>query len=246
MEKNRDILTPLSKTRLHEEIVERLKDGILRGDLEAGSRLPPERELAERFNVNRTTVREALHKLESMGLVEIKHGNGIFVKDYLLSGSLELATDLLFVDGELNIDALKNLLELRRLLVPEISYCAALNRSEEDLKELEGVVFQTEDMPMEKRDWLVHNVIARASGNTLFVIFLNSFTRLAEVPSQLYFGDEANRKRSSLFHAEIYDAIKKKDAAGAKRIMADVLRFAEEQILAALGTDVEAESKKTA
>lgn len=235
VEPHSDPLTPLVKVRLHQEIVEQLKDRIVRGDLAPGDRLPPERELADQLRVNRTTVREALHKLESMGLIEIKHGSGIFVKDFLESGSLELARHLLFLDGRINLEALRNLLHLRRIMVPEICFHAAKNRSDHDLAELERVVFHADDLPMDEKDWRVHNLIARASGNRLFVIFLNSFTTLAGDSFKLYFSIEQNRRRSTRFHSEIYRAIRDRDAAGAKKIMAEVLEFAEEETLKALG-----------
>jgi len=228
-------LSPLTKTRLHEDIVEQLKDRIIRGDLPAGTKLPAERELAEQLQVNRTTVREALHKLESMGLVEIKHGAGIFVRDYLESGSLELARHIIFLDGKVNVDVLRNLLTLRRLLVPEISYHAALQRSDDDLRELERVIHQSEGMPPDEKDWRVHNVIARASGNVLFVLFLNAFTSLAQDSSRLYFAVEGNRERSLRFYSEIYEAIRGRKAERAKAIMAEVLEFAEQQTLGAVG-----------
>lgn len=228
-------LRPLTKTRLHQDIVEQLKDRIVRGDLPPGAKLPPERELAEQLEVNRTTVREALHKLEGMGLVEIKHGTGIYVRDYLESGSLELARHLLFLDGQLNVDILRNLLSLRRLLVPEICFHAASNRSEHDLRELERIVFDSDALPIEEKDWRVHNLIARASGNLLFVVFLNSFTSLAGDSYRLYFGDEQNRARSLRFYREVFEAIKAKKAQKARQIMVDVLEFAEARTLAALG-----------
>lgn len=230
------VLSPLIRTRLHEDILEQLKDRILRGDLAPGTKLPPERELAEQLQVNRTTVREALHKLESIGLVEIKHGAGIFVRDWLESGSLELARHVLFLDGKLNVEVLKNLLTLRRLLVPEISYHAAQHRSDKDLKELHRIIWES-DMPPDERDWRVHNVIARASGNVLFVIFLNSFTSIAGDSARAYFSVEENCKRSNRFYADIYEAIKAKKPEKARQIMAEVLDWAEERTLAALGLD---------
>lgn len=229
-------LSPLTKTRLHQEIVEQMKDRIIRGDLPAGSRLAPERELAGQLGVNRTTVREALHKLESMGLIEIKHGSGIFVKDFLESGSLELARHMLFLDRKVNVRILGNLQELRRLLLPEISARAALNRSEKDLQELEAMALGTSgDVSLEERDWRVHNILARASGNLLVVILLNAFTGLTRDAVRLYFEVEANRRRSRKFHHDIYVAIRKRDAAKAKKIMSDVMRFAEAQTLKAFG-----------
>jgi GntR family transcriptional regulator, transcriptional repressor for pyruvate dehydrogenase complex len=229
-------LVPLNKTRLYEEIVEQLKDRIIRGDFPPESRLPPERELAEQLAVNRTTVREALHKLEGLGLVEIKHGNGIFVKDYRESGSLELAKHILFMDGRLNLEVLKDLMDLRRILVPEISYYAALNRGEADLQDLERIVWASPDMPMEEKDWRVHNLIARASGNHLFVILLNSFTDLAGRLSNLYFLSPDNCRRSVKFYQDIFAAIKAGNPGEAREIMKDVLVYAERQTLTALGS----------
>ncbi len=227
-------LEPLTKTRLHEQIMEALKDRIVRGDLPVGAKLPSERELAQCFGVTRTTVREALHKLESMGLVDIKHGTGIVVKDFLDSGSLELARLMLSVDGRLDGSALGDLMELRRLLLPEIGARAAANRSAEELRELERLVFHADDMPLGERDWRLHNAIARASGNLLFVVVLNAFTSFARDASKLYFDVPANQQRSLEFHREIYAAIEASDVARARQVMAEVMEFADVQTEALL------------
>lgn len=234
-----NLLNPVSKTKLYEEIVEQLKNKILDHKIKSGEKLPPERELAANLNVNRTTLREALNKLESMELIEIKHGNGVFVKDYLESGSLELVKHMLFKEGIPNINILKNLSDLRKIIVPEMAYYAALNRSAEYLRDLEEIIFKNDEMPISEKDWRVHNIIARASGNLLFVILLNSFTGLAKDSGQLYFSVEGNRIRSQEFHCKIYEAIKGKNAIKAREIMLDVLKFAEEQTLKAAGIDIE-------
>lgn len=228
VEAKNNLLYPVSKTRLHEEIVEQLKDKIISREIKPGEKLPPERDLAESLNVNRSTVREALNKLESMELVEIKHGNGVFVKDYLKSGSLELVKQILFKDGIPDINILQNLADLRKILVPEMAYYAALRRTEEDLLDLEQVVFKSDEEPIAQKDWQAHNIIARASGNLLFVILLNSFTNLTKDYAFLYFDSDENKKRSEIFHREIYEAIKNKEPEKARKIMLDVLIFAEE------------------
>lgn len=220
-------LTPLTRTRLHEDILVQLKDRIIRGDWAAGARLPAERELAAQLNVNRTTVREALHKLESMGLITIRHGSGIFVNDFRESTSLDLVGHMLFLDGRINAGVLQNLMDLRRLLVPEISRLAAENRSEEELRELERVVAHSPEMPIEEKDWRVHNLLARASGNLLFVIVLNAFHGLTRDATRAYFASEKNRKHSEKFHRDILKAVQRADASGARRIMARVLAWTE-------------------
>ena len=76
-------LAPIKSTRIYEEIVRQVKAMIAEGRLKGGDRLPPERDLAEKFVVSRTSVREALRALESLGLVEIRPGEGTFVREVL-------------------------------------------------------------------------------------------------------------------------------------------------------------------
>ena len=73
-------LEPVKSTRIYQEIVRQIKALVGDGKLKSGDRLPPERELTERFRVSRTSVREALRAIESTGLIEIRPGEGAFVR----------------------------------------------------------------------------------------------------------------------------------------------------------------------
>ena len=174
MKKVVPLFKPLNKTKLHEEIVEQLKNRLINRDIAPGEKLPAERTLAQMFNVNRSTVREALGKLESMNLVEIRHGEGVYVKDYLDSGSLELVKALLFKNGALDMNIFRNMLDLRELLVPEMAYCAAKNRTDKDINALEALAFESGEDTIGERDMRIHHAIAKASGNVLYVILLNA------------------------------------------------------------------------
>ena len=70
-----------ARRRLHEDVAEQLRDAILDGRFAAGRKLPPERELAQEFGVNRTSVREALKVLEGLGLVTVRQGDGATDRD---------------------------------------------------------------------------------------------------------------------------------------------------------------------
>ena len=85
-----NLLKPLNKTKLYEEIVEQLKSRIINRDIAPGEKLPAERALVEMLNGNRPTVLAALGKLESLALVEIMQEVGVYVKAYLESRSLEV------------------------------------------------------------------------------------------------------------------------------------------------------------
>src|SRR5439155_24872058 len=74
-------IAPIKSTRTYEEIVRQVKQMIAEGRPKSGDQLPPERDLAEKFVVSRTSVREALRALESRGLIEIRRGGATFSRE---------------------------------------------------------------------------------------------------------------------------------------------------------------------
>ena len=222
---------PLTRSRLHEEIVSVIQKKIMDGSIAPGFKLPPEREMAETFNVNRATVREALRKLENLDLVEIRHGDGLYVKNYLESGNFDLIKAALNMDE--SKDIISNILEARGFVVPQIAYMAAQRRTTADLNELKQVVSKA-DMTMLERDIKVHQIIARSTHNLLCAIILNFFNQIFRDYGHLYFDDERNVEHSRKFHKEIYEAIKNRQPDVARRIMKDVLLYAEDAVKASL------------
>ncbi|MGC9325468.1 MAG: FadR/GntR family transcriptional regulator [Desulfomonilia bacterium] len=221
---------PVTRSRLHENIVSVILKKIIKKELRCGERLPSERNLALSFDVNRSTIREALKKLESLDVIEIRHGDGVYVKDYLESGNLELIQALFYMDNSLDEDILWTLLEVRRVLVPEMVSIAALNRTGEDLEKLSDLVFQSMDLSTMERDIRIHHRIALASKNILYLILLNFFTKFFRQFGHIYFDKEENRLRSETFHQDILRAIRDRDQAAAKQIMLDVLTYVEHAI----------------
>ena len=222
---------PITHSRLHEEIVTIIQKQIMNGTIIPGTKLPPEREMAETFNVNRTTLREALRKLENLELLEIRHGDGVYAKNFLESGNLDLIKAAVSMDED-NV-TLFNVLEARRFVVPGMAYLAAQRRTTADLDELEQVIFH-QDLIMLERDIKVHQMIARATHNMLCTIFLNFFNQLFREYGYLYFDDERNIEYSRTFHREIFEAISNQQAEVARRIMQDVLLYAEQAVKAYL------------
>ncbi|MGB5217036.1 MAG: FadR/GntR family transcriptional regulator [Smithella sp.] len=224
----RKMLTkPITRSRLHEEIVKIIQKQIMEGDMAPGDKLPTERELAENFNVNRATVREALRKLENLDLVEIRHGDGLYVKNYLESGNFDLIKAAFNLNG--NHEVLDNILEARRYVVPQMAYLAAQNPTKTDIEEF-GQIIARDDLSMLEKDIKVHQIIARATHNIVCTISLNFFNQIFREYGHLYFDDENNVERSRVFHKEIYKAIKNKKPENARRIMKDVLIYAEEAV----------------
>ncbi len=197
------------------------------GTIAPGEKLPTERELAETFDVNRATVREALRKLENLDLVEIRHGDGLYVKNYLESGNFDLIKSALHTNG--SGETVINILEARRYIVPQIAYIAAEKRTPEDLDELKTVVFGS-NLDMLEKDIRVHQLIARSTHNLLCTIGLNFFNQIFRDYGHLYFDDPRNVERSNIFHHDIHEAIKNQKPEDARRIMREVLIYAEEAV----------------
>jgi GntR family transcriptional repressor for pyruvate dehydrogenase complex len=227
----KNFASPVTRSRLHEEIVVVIQKQIMSGQIKAGDKLPTERELSESFHVNRATVREALRKLENLDLLEIRHGDGLYAKDYLESGSFDLIKAAFTMDGGQKV--MMNILEARRYLVPQIAYLAARRRTTKDLEDLKRVV-DDQKMSMLEKDIKVHQVIARSTQNLLCTIGLNVFNQIFRDYGYLYFDNPKNIERSRIFHSEIYEAVKNQEAESARKIMREVLVYAEKAVLASI------------
>ncbi|QOL25882.1 pyruvate dehydrogenase complex transcriptional repressor PdhR [Thalassotalea sp. LPB0316] len=123
----------LKQAKLSDVIQEKLEAMIIEGSLEAGQKLPPERELAAQFEVSRPSLREAIQKLEAKGLVTRKQGGGTFVANNILSGLSDPLFDLMSKNPESQFD----LLEFRHGIEGMAAYYAAMRGTQADFKEIE-------------------------------------------------------------------------------------------------------------
>jgi GntR family transcriptional regulator, transcriptional repressor for pyruvate dehydrogenase complex len=112
-----------ARRRLHEDVAEQLRDAILDGRFAAGTKLPPERELAVQFGVNRTSVREAIKVLEGLGLVLVRQGDGATVRP-LVDASLEVLGPMIFHGGRLDFALIAEMAEMIRPMLLEMGRLA--------------------------------------------------------------------------------------------------------------------------
>jgi len=124
-----------------QRIFESLRAQILSGDLASGDRLPPERSLAALHDTNRNTLREALRKLEQIGLVGVRQGQGVTVQDFRHSGTLELLTPFLLEGGDVaeRVSVVVDLLHARRHVLQTTIRLVAERRTDEDLVRLRSL-----------------------------------------------------------------------------------------------------------
>src|SRR5512134_2290152 len=129
-------IAPVKSTRIYEEIVRQIKSMISEGRLKSGDQLPPERDLAEKFLVSRTSVREALRSLQSRGLIEIRAGEGAFVRDVSVEALIEPLALVILPHRE----AVGELFEARRLIEPSIAALAARRATREEIAEMDRIL----------------------------------------------------------------------------------------------------------
>lgn len=166
-----------SAPKLTESITARLRNEILVGTYKAGERLPAERDLASQLGVNRGSVREALKKLEQMGLVVIRRGDGATVR-HLHDASIEIVRHLLIVNGVVNRRLLEQVLDVHEMLVAGAAHLAVERGSPEDhrhARELLRRLIEPGVSDAERQsvfDALV-DVITEASGNLVVRLVRN-------------------------------------------------------------------------
>src|SRR5260370_8628725 len=133
-------VTRLKSRRVNESAAHQIRQAIFSGLLSPGHKLPPERELADRFRTSRVALREALRSLEQEGMISIKRGfgGGAFVADF--DSALKALADSLNTVVKLGQAKSAHLTEARTIFEPELAPLATVRASEPDLKAMQNVV----------------------------------------------------------------------------------------------------------
>ena len=216
---------PLRKSGLTDMLVARILGLVTAGNLEPGEQLPSERKLAETFNVSRPTLREALKALGVLGVLEIRHGGGVFVSPL---GAADLLQPLTFF-LTLKSAEVDKLYEARQLIEGDICARAARRAGPADVAELRALVARQEAViaaPERYReaDTLFHARLAELADNAFLARAAQSlnilgleFRRVAsETPSVI--------SRSIKDHKAIVRAIAGRDAEAARAAMVAHMR----------------------
>jgi GntR family transcriptional repressor for pyruvate dehydrogenase complex len=211
-------LEPVRRSRIYENIVEQIQALISEGTLQPGDQLPPERVLAERFKVSRSSVREALRALEMSGFIEGRQGGGTFVRAPSADDLVQpLAAALLAGKREL-----ADVLEVREMIEPALAGKAAQRARPEQIAELEAIlelqsqkVQRGESYPEE--DAAFHYAIAVAADNPLVLRLLNVVMDLLHEVRAAYLQGGGRPAHSLRGHRQILEAIKRRDPDDAYR-----------------------------
>jgi GntR family transcriptional regulator, transcriptional repressor for pyruvate dehydrogenase complex len=225
-------IEPVKSTRIYEAIVRQIKAMIAEGRLKSGDQLPPERDLAEKFVVSRTSVREALRALESLGLIEIRPGEGTFVREVSVEALIEpLALAMLSQRA-----AIGELFEARRLLEPSIAAFAALRAMPHEIEEMARILDeQAKEVAAGRtgltQDGAFHSAIAAAAHNRAISRLVHGIMDLLTQSREESLSTPGRPTRSHQSHCRILEAIAAHDQEGARRAMLDHLLGVEALVL---------------
>lgn len=214
-------IEPIARQSLVELVVQRIQGLIERERLQAGDRLPGEMELIRQLDVSRPVLREAIGRLESLGLVDVQRGRGTFVADRSgLAGCARLALSALAISPK---DLLK-FAELRWVVECFAARRAAESASEADIRELERLQEQMDSSDRDyeeaiRCDFQFHRKLIDMTGNELMQNLMEVIHQFVMAGMVHTTPNPRNRAVSRRFHRDILDAIRAADPQAAEAAM---------------------------
>ena len=202
------------RRKLAETVAQQLLGAVR--DLAPGTRLPSEKELTQMLGVGRSTVREALNGLALLGVVEIRHGQGVFVSAEPTTSVARAQPDAIAL--ALAKGVTRDLLEARQIVEVAIARLAAERRTEAELREIEAVLEAhrgalTTPRPPIKQASQFHVLLAEAAHNEVLAGVFHSFLKLMlDRGPRLYEELEGFREWELDQHLHLFEAIRDGDA----------------------------------
>ncbi len=216
------------------QVMREIQARIFDGTYKPGDRLPPERELSVELGVNRTTLREALKKLESLGLLSIRHGDGAKVLDYYSHARIELLGSLLLSQAQSNPHLIKNLFEAREVVGLELASKAAMRREKRDLEALRAVTDEVKssvevvNTQVLELQFFYH--LAESTKNIFYVFLINSIRPVYMEFLYLYAATAREPERVYSLQKAVVDAVERKNVADAMKNMKRYLDYGKERV----------------
>ena len=224
-------ITAIGRRRVHESVADQIRQAIFGGLLAPGHKLPPEREMAKRFQTSRMALREALRSLEKEGMITIKPGFGGGAVVAGFDNALRALLDSLNTVVKLGKAKGVHLSEVRAILEPEIARLATLRATPDDLRAIEAVVlFQERKLetvgisrelesgsgPSGRGCSEFHSRVAEASHNPVLQIVANAVNESIRDPISRSKLTPEMRSLVVTSHRSIFEAVRSGDVVRAK------------------------------
>jgi GntR family transcriptional repressor for pyruvate dehydrogenase complex len=206
--------------KLSQQISRQLLERIISGYYKPGDLLPPERDLANMFQVSRVAVREALGTLVAKGILSVRQGRGTSVNPVDEWNTLDPEVFML-LHGDMVFEELS---EMRRIIEPELAALAAVNITPLELEELRAIADLPESDSSEQhveRDTLFHLQIARATHNPVLLMVLSSISELLRESRRRTFAVQGELAKARNWHEMIFTAIEEHDPQAARQAMGE-------------------------
>jgi GntR family transcriptional repressor for pyruvate dehydrogenase complex len=214
------LITPIKKTRIAEEVADRIRVFMLDGTFPPGEPLPSERHLAERFGVSRGSIRDALRTLETIGLLETRHGQGTFPHELSVDRLVAPLASVMAYRSDLQDE----LLDVRRMFEPAVARAAALRATDEDLTDLQRILeAQRQKLKAGQsaiaEDTAFHAILARSTRNRVVMSIMATLNDLLVESRTQSLKQKGRPARSIDGHESVVAALRRRDAEGASQAM---------------------------
>ena len=216
-----------------ESVVEYIKNGIIDGRLKPGDRLPSEQRLSELLGVSRGTLREAFKKLQLMGVVAVRQGEGTFVTKVSPGAMMRSLSPMLLMDHS----SILELIEARKIIEAETASLCCLRASPAEIEEIESILkamTECSNLDLEHFDELdieFHMRLAKAAKNRVLLRILETLRDLLFEQIREVLKDPEGATRACKYHRQIYSALVDRDPKLAKRHMLAHLKNVEDTLV---------------
>jgi GntR family transcriptional repressor for pyruvate dehydrogenase complex len=216
-----------SHSQLTMQVVEHVRSLIANGEVKPGDRLPPERELAKKLKISRSSLRAGIGFLSAMGVLKSRHGAGTFVS----SGPPALDSSSFSVLGALHGFLPWQMFEARIVIESNVAALAAERATDEHIAELAEEVAEMYATLTDPQEYLIHDVrfhrtIARAAGNPILGALMETITANLYEHRSKTVQNAQDLKESAEMHREIYRAIRSHNPKLARETMEQHLKMA--------------------
>jgi|ERR1700730_5388452 len=221
-----------------ESVLEQVRSLILDGQLAPKSSLPPETTLAKKLGVSRQSVREALRTLLGEGLIEIRQGEGIYVREPSCADAIHGRVLQLLLASE----ELWEIQEIRRVLEPAIAQRAAERATDEDFEKVEEILRLMEGKASRGESvfetaWEFHLAVANAAGNRAMAKVVDVIYQMIRTAQRPLYNRYFDPWQEITDHHDLLATIRERDPAGAR----DAMRAHLESVDERLGESLKAE-----
>ncbi|MBZ4645963.1 MAG: transcriptional regulator, GntR family [Clostridia bacterium] len=212
-------IKPIKRTNVSNKVFEQLRDQIITGEWKPGIKIPSENELAQQLNVSRITVRQALQKLTTLGLLETRPGEGSYVKELSPGIYMNSLIPLVFLGDAATMEVL----EFRQVIEVETAGLAAVKATKEDIDKLEKILekmheYKNDPEEFAAEDLNFHKTLAEITKNSL-IIQVNYIIKDILSISMKDIVKTLGSDIGLYYHEKIIEALKTKDRAKARQIM---------------------------